>query len=397
MFIYQIGDTVIRGFASHSSPVSFRGEASQSDYSSLVTFSNNYTLPDITELTISGVISCLNDRGQITPLINLMKIAGKPYIDIIGYLPNTCCCVGLPCSVCGGQQPDNGVYWWHTYGMVTKVSRDFTLDPSYDEQLVTIPVTINVKINPMWQPLNPYLWFAYHGKDVIDPFTMEPDYPNNLSDEVEDEANRESVLVAGMERYFHPETVVPFHYEPEFVFVKKRLLNQYLLYSGNYWNDWDTTDIRIFGRQPASGLTAYQTDPSFNAICRTMHCFNNLQISGSLTITVENEITPYNIVTSVSTIDLAELYNTLNTIEYGNITSDYTLYCATDDLASSFVMIGSSSTLEPVRSIYTGNLLIPNWQYEHRCPGELIGARNKVTITKHASTGYGCLHLYRMV
>lgn len=401
MFIYQIGNQIVRGFARHSSGVTWRGKATQPEQGTVVTFNNYYSLPETTKLSLSGNLACNRSSAPLVSLNGLMKLGGKPYIDVVGYLPNECCCVGQTCSYCNGES-QNGVHWFHTYGQITDISRDWNLDESSHDQFTLIPISIQLEVNPLWQPLNQYLWFPYYPTNELDTFSnLIVDDPSNFPTDEETVDNLQVIkMMNNVELYYHPEQVVPFHFEPEFMFYKKTFIEawKYILYDPFFWEDWDLSQLKVFGKTWSSGLVTYTTEPTFNAMAKTMYCFDTLPTSGTLTITVQNEVTPFNVETSVSSIDLAQLHATLNTAEYGNTSvANVSLYVASDDIATSFV-IKAGGSFAPLRSVFTGNVMIPNWNYPHRCPGELIGSKSKVTLTKpNVNVRHACLHIYRTV
>lgn len=393
MFIYQIGNVIIQGFAEHSTPVSWRGSITQPEQSNEIFFSNYYKLPEVSRLSINGTIKCFKDVTPITQLEKLMRIGGIPYIDIIGYTPNTCCRPGIPCGICGGSSFGTPVNWWQTYGMIRSVNRNYSLDVDHNEQLVALGINLEVDANPLWRPLNRYMWFPYYADDEPDTFSLILEDASNPDDETDDDGQF-SEIVNGLELYYHPPETALWHFQPQFKFYKKSFTNRYLLYNPDYWADF-YDDIYAYGNSlstyGASSSLSYTIENSWSGDIKTLHAFGNLPTSGLITITIQHELSPFNVVESVSEIDLADLTTAVSDPDVS--LSPSVIYAGTDDIATSFGINGAYNALATFTS--TGGLFVPAWTYSHRCPGELFGLKCQVTIEKPTTVTYGSLHLFR--
>lgn len=369
MFLYQVGKVVLRGLINHDTSLRWRGEAIQSSQSSKTIFTNFYSLPDVTRASVSGVLTASEGDTISSQRRLLEKLGGVPYVDVIGYTYNEDCgCVD----------------WWYTYGQITSMSR------SEDGEVPTTlqaEIDIELDLNPQWIPLPPLVWYAYYGKDVLDTALLQNLTWTSASDALENQ----------------PCDVIPWHFKPNFTWYKRTYNTNFLTfpYGSDACENWDSPYKGLFsGVQTVSPHSATANNP-YGADTDTLYVFRKTG-SGvpntSITITVESELTPGSLITHVSTLDLGALHTTLLTAEYGatGLTTDFRIVCANNDAAPSFVLNASGVV---VTSNITGEVLTPDWSYVYRCPGELIGYRNEISIafTNASPSQIECWyrHIYR--
>lgn len=386
MFIYQIGNQIITGIAEHSSSINWKGEINQSAQSSRVSFTNRYTIPEATKIKLNGLLSCSRYPSPVYALNDFMKLGGQPYLDIIGYLPdvNTDQC---------SNQAELEPLWFHTYGMITSIERSYTLDISTANQFDTVELSLEMTINPQWMPLNRFMWFPYYGDDILDTFSLAGLASNiNPAPEVTEDAD-----VGGAPLYVSPTGVLSWTYDYNFVFYKRQNLNPMLLYVTSKWDHW-TNSVQGYGSSYASADLQYTVQNPYNGEFKYIHSFSNLTSSSDdLKIEVEAEVIPGTLKTFTSTLDITALHNILLLSEYGGtgLTTGMRLYCGNDELVNSFILLNNNY----IRSNITGQILVPEWDYETRYPGELLGNKCIVTINDNeaSSTDYGYLVLNRAI
>ena len=400
MFIYQVGDVVVRGFAEHSTPVAWRNEGLQNEFSSTVYYNSLYPLPEIANYSVSGTIAAHRGKTASKQLVDLMRNGGRPYIDIIGYLPNACCAVGVPCDVCCGVP--ECARWYHTYGRISSVERTYSLDESVADPLASLEVSFELEANPYWEPLNKYLFIPVYGDLIPNVFDLEEsNTPLDISKHVEVKTVGTTNIV------MHPCQVAPFHYEPEFVFVKRRYQDKWKLYNTIYWNDWNDSSF-VYGNSLSTGPTSrnYTVSSLHSGAIKTMHAFSDLTWNtgqDKAYIYVEAEYTHYNLKNTLSVLNLSILDANLKSYGIANsvpmtstgLASDVVLYTEADKYPHSFMLKNG----HPVIDTRTNELFIPKWEFSERCPGELFGIRNKVTVyfsLSFPTIQVGALHLHRV-
>jgi hypothetical protein len=399
MFIYQVGDVVIRGFAEHSTPVEWKNEGLQNEFSSTVFYNSLYPLPEIASYSVSGTIAAHRGNTASRQLVDLMRNGGRPYIDIIGYLPNACCEVGSSCSICCGVS--ECVRWYHTYGRISSVERTYTLDESVSDPLASLEISFELEANPYWEPLNKYLYIPIYGDVIPNVFELEENgTPLDITLGVQEKVVGVTNLI------HHPCQVAPFHYEPEFVWVKRRFVNSFLLYDTAYWDDWnDSSFVYAQSLSTSSLMRSYTVSSPHSGSVRTLHAFGHIEFGTGhdLVITVNSEYSPFNIIATTSTLNLEYLDDNLRSYGVANsvglaatgLSTDIVLYSQNDVYPHSFMIKDGY----PVYDSRTNELFIPKWDFSTRCPGELIGIRNKVDISftlAWPTNEVGALHLHRV-
>lgn len=375
MFIYQIGDVILRGITTYSTPASWRGEAIQNLANSQVFFNNAYMMPEPANISVSGSIWEYNTEPAYKQLQRLFRIGGRPYTDIIGYEVDEC----------------NNVSWYHTYGFVRSIDRTYDIDTNIPNE--SLEVSLELEANPFWTPLNKYNWFAYYGDDLLQPFDL-----IESSSIVSYTVPSQEELVGDTNRLSHPDNIVPFHSAPEFKFYKRTYSDKYKLYNPIYWEEYSKY---IHQQSPTNNvsLATYYVTALGSGDIKSLHAFRNLTTTGTINIDVDSEYSSNNIITHSSTISLTQLLinlidkTTYNGNNFTGFNANTTLYCGIELYPISFVMHEGYPLIDNT----TGNLAIPYWTYEFRAPGDLIGIRNKITYTMHPQIEFSYLHTSRMV
>jgi len=376
LFIYQIGDVILRGITQYSTPASWRGEAIQNLANSQVFFNNAYMMPEPAGISVSGTIWEYNSEPAYKQLQRLFRIGGRPYTDIIGY----------------EVDEHNNVSWYHTYGFVRSIDRSYDIENNLPNE--SLEISLELEANPFWTPLNRYNWFAYYGDDILQPFDL---IENGTI--IEYTAVSQEALVGDTNRLSHPSNVVPFQSAPEFKFYKRTYSDKYKLYNLEYWERFSNY-IHHQEATNNSSLATYYVSALGSGDIKSLHAFRNLTTTGTISIVVDSEYSTNNIIQHTSEISLSQLASnaidktTYNGTNLSAFNSNTVLYCGIDTYPISFILQDGYPLIDNV----TGNLFIPYWTYEFRAPGDLIGMKNKVTYSIPSSQiEFSYLHISRMV
>lgn len=381
MFIYQIGNEVIRGIAEHTTSVKWTGEDKQSSQFPLVSFTNRYSVPETVEVKLKGVLNIHKDVNPITKLNRIIKMGGSPYIDIIGYLPSGF--NGAP--YCAVPETDLVNYFFHTYGMITDVDREYNLDTDTDDQFQVLELSMTLKINPYWTPLNRYMWFPYYHDDVPDSFELSQLYTDSVADTTWLETYYDRTAIEGRNSltnkpyYITPTGILDWHYRAPFTFYRNQSYDTNLLYSSYYFPEWCKYSEQGVGYQSSADITSLIVSNPFSGDIKYLHIFDFLNPADMISVEITSEISPFEIRTHTSTFDCSILHNILLQPEFGGggMASSTQIVVGNDEIASCYVMNGFNQI---IRSSITGQILVPEWTYTTRMPCELFGGKNRIVI-----------------
>lgn len=349
MIIYQVGNIVVKGLVELETAPSWRVNTTQSANDSRVSFGNNvYPLSNVTEVTITAHLNSRGFDSAQAQFRRLMQFGGVSNLDIIAYDYDVCGCVR----------------WWFTYGEISSVSKPLSIENDVDH----IEVTITFSVNPLWEPLDKYFWFPYYGRDVLTPSLY-----GNIDD-------------ASPQKNNFPCKVLPFVRQAKFVFYKHSFTYDFpLLYTS--WKDF--TEIGQGGGADFldTQLDSYEFSNTFGSGFNNLIGFTNLPDSGTLTLTVESIVNGHEFVTHESSIDLAELNAILLDAEFGGsgITGNTYILVTNAGVPNTFLFDTSNDPYDDwhmIRSSVTNNVLIPNWTYSYRAPGDMFGTWSKITIER---------------
>lgn len=385
MFIYEIGGEIIRGIAEHASSLSWKGDNQQSSQNALVYFTNRYAVPEAVEIKLKGSINIDKDVDPLNKLHRIIKMGGLPYIDIIGYLPSTMAHE----AYCDTDVENNQIYYFHTYGMITKVDREYTLDLETDNQFQIMSLDLELTINPYWTPLNRYLWFPYYGADVPDVFELSQRF-TEVGEETWLETYYDIPVIEKRNAdtnkpiYHTPMGLVDWHFDAPFVFYKNQSYDPNMLYDPIYWSDWCRYNEQGigYGFDVFSGTNAsYACGNAFSGDIKYLHAFKQPTPANDIYLDVTTEVSPMEIKTYRSRLNCLALHSILQQPEFGStgLTANHIIFVGNDELTTSFVM---NSAMQIVTSSITGQVLVPEWEYETRMPCELFGSRNSVLINE---------------
>lgn len=380
IYIYQIGNVTLGVQASDLAgiamelPRSFRGEAKQGLYSPTTYFTGGIQLPEPLEAKVSGTIFCRKCMSVADQFNALMSVSGRPYVDVIGYLPNPCCTLSGECETCGDCPPDTRPTWLWTTGFVKEVSRTHQYEEVGDLHAEeAMEIEIELILSTYWLPLNPYVWEPHYDGSYVDGFrTIQEDpYRNNFPEDVH------QISHCG---------------KREVLFNKKRYTDELALYDVDLWDSM--FDIYTGVGHGWKEWQHYRVSPPirrWSAPATSIYAFKGLTASGELEIAVESEVIPYEITEHISTLDLSELDSLLSTNGFTGI-MDTDIVIATDSLYAPGFVVRNGSALK------INNIPIkPVWTYEYSCVGELLGVNNRVTISTPSDVLSAHLHIYRML
>lgn len=387
MFIYQIDKLTIRGIVEHDTPVNFKGDTIQPVQFSKVGFSNRYSVPEATKVKLRGTITNRKGDNPAYKLNEFIKLGGIPYIDVIGYLPNNFC------------DTEDVVYWFHTYGMITSVDRNYKLDTSngYD-QFAIMELNLELIINPFWTPLNRYQWFPYYQADVPDIFILNDINESDRSDfDYDDTVIQEMVsgveLGSGTTPLYQIPTVLDWHFETPFTFHKNSTYDLKGLYNPAYWEKWAITD-QGYGIDEDDEVNNFVITNQFSGDVLYYHYFTDLNTTDEIIVEVQSEF-GNTLLVNVSTLDIDQVNNVLGTDEFGNTSlAGKKVVITNDGLYPSFIL---NASYEMITSNVTGQVYQPEWEYNTRFPGELFNQRNLVILNDgdERTYNYAGLFLYR--
>lgn len=217
MFIYQIGDQILRGYASISSNVSFSDTSYMSDSNNRIYFNSRFQKLEPVQINVSGELYIYNNTTPYKQLSDLISVAGKPYVDIIGYMPSE---YKFGYNEINFNNSDvDDARWFYTYGQVLSVDRTMGFEEDHN---TSMPLNVTIAINPVWIPLNEWVWYAEYELSNIKTVTQIP---------------------ITLEKSVLPREVVDFNYAPHFRFYKRGLydgadIELYTNSTNTIWQDW---------------------------------------------------------------------------------------------------------------------------------------------------------------
>lgn len=375
IYIYQIGNvnvgniipSDITGIEVDLSR-KFRGDAKQSQFSPNTYFTGGIQLPEPMEVTISGSIlcrSCISVNDQFNALLS---VAGRPYVDVIGYLPNDCCTTQGTCGCSGGE---HAVNWLHTTGFIKEVKRQWEKEEAGEVRPEQgMEVEIEAVFSTYWMPLNPYVWEPYLDGGIVDGFrALNTPVKHNFPKEVfQLTLDGKRLMVMNKKRYRDEAALYNIDLWPE--------MFDYRNGRGRGWKEWES----------------YKVSPSisaWSAPSSAIYAFKNLPTSGTLEIIVESEIIPYEIDEHSSTLDLESVDTLLADNGFTGL-EETDIIIATDSLYAPGFIIRDGEILK-----LNGTPLKPLWTYEYSCVGQLLGVNNQVTIDTPNDVLSAHLHVHR--
>lgn len=374
IFLYQIGMDRITAQPTNFAglqinlPRKFKISVAQGFGNSKASFNNYRQFPELQDVDVTGTFLCANCESVSDQFNRLLSMSGKPHIDIIGYLPNDCCCVGESCGECGNCQGEKAVTWMTTTGVIESVERSYTIDGSAPYPAGMMEVSFKMTLDSYWYPLNPYIWYPEYNSAPYDSFARDTDFVK-------------SILPTRVDS------------NSTFSFWKRNYSDTLGFYDTNLWVDMFNsedgtanilspvagTSLRYRVRSPRSRWAA---PPS------SFYAFSNLPQTGEISIVVESEIAPFFSQEFTSSLDLEGDLNGL--INFGIQPGD--ILIVSDNLtAPGFVLRDGAFVPTGV----TSTQLVPRWEYSTNSPGELLGVDNYVTITVPTGVEVAYLHTFK--
>lgn len=378
VYIYQIGNVALGTFASPemagvklSIPREFRGETFQAANSPVTTFTNALQLPKPMEVSIEGTIVRRN-CNSVTDQFNAIKsVGGRPYIDVIAFVPNVCCGTAEGCSECGDCQSDHCANWITTTAFIGKIEEEYELeDLESINPTLMMPLEIDATFTTYWYPLNPYLWETYSSGGIVDGFRS---------------------IVTPYNSSFPCKPPFPKLNKADLLFNKKRYSNALALYDVDLWGSM-YSEFNARGRG-WKNWTSYKVSPSikvWNAAPASIYAFTNLPASGEIEILVESEIAPWEITEYTSTLDLEEVDTMLNDFGYTGLLEDDIIYVTDSTYSPGFILRNGI-----LLTTSEGQPLKPIWNYSYTFPGQLLSVNNRVTMNTPTQVLSAHLHTFR--
>lgn len=379
IFLYQIGMDRITATPTNFAglqvdmPRSFKVNVSQGFGNPKAVFSGFASYPEPIELNLTGTFLCSGCESVSDQYNRLLSMGGRPHIDVIGYLPNDCCCTDSSCGQCGNCSGDKPVTWITTTGILESIDRSYTIDGETPYPGSMVEVSFKMTLDSYWYPLNPYMWFPRYDAEPYDSFRQDADLIRSIMPTDVTPASNFSFwkrnYPASLD--FYDPTVWPLIYKYDDALASTYLENV----------------SQTFRYRVRSPRTRWSAQPS------SMYAFRNLPSTGEILIRVRSEITPFYVETFDSTLDLSTL-------------SD--LFVLTDEEQANVSLIVTDSLYRPSFTAYNGDffstdglgnantdLFIPPWEYETAFPGELLGVDNYVEITTPPGVGLAYLHTFK--
>lgn len=364
-------------------PRSFKVNVSQGFGNPKAVFGGFGQYPEPLELSLTGTFMCSDCESVSDQFNRLLSMAGKPHIDVIGYLPNDCCCTGSSCGKCGDCQGDRPVTWLTTTGTIESVERGYEVsgDTQYPGSMMS--VSFKMILDAYWYPMNSYVWYPQYGAEPYDSFRQDAD------------------LVKG---------ILPTHVDERsrFYFWKRNYVNENLLYDPLNWSEMYRYDDAVYSPGFIPNVSAefrYRVRvprTRWAASPTSLYAFRNLPTDGEIRITVNSEIAPFQTQSFESTIDIVSLFTEAFVIgidtsefyptQYDSLIVDDGLYhpgFVFKDSLKSFMQIPNDDWTDSLRT------LVPLWTYDTRAPGELLGVDNYVTIETPPEVEIAYLHTFR--
>ena len=365
IFLYQIGmDRITATPTSFAGlqvnmPRTFKVDAVQSGQSPKVFFNGFTQFPEPLELELTGTFICSNCDSVSDQFSRLLSMAGKPYVDVIGYLPNDCCCVGNSCGVCGNCSGDKPVTWLTTTGTITFVDRNYEISSGTPYPGSVMEVSFKMILDAYWQPMNPYIWYPQY--DAALPY---------------DSFHREVALSKAI---LPPQ--IPAN--GNLVFYKRIYEDPNLLLNSDVFEGMFSPE-NAYGKnffKPQNGKFKYRVRPSRSRwsappssiyVARFKFDVNKATASPVIRVTVESEISPFNTDTFVSSANGSGPIATVrNDIVFGDSLYGPVYAIPREPYSEEDY---NSQTLTFI------NAMTSKWSYPTSYPGELLGVDNIITI-----------------
>ncbi len=391
IFLFQIGMDRITAkptsFAGLSIdlPRAFKVNVSQAGRVPNTIFSGTTQFPEPMEVSVTGTFLCSGCESVSDQFNRLLSMAGKPNIDIIGYLPNDCCCTGESCGKCGNCSGEKPVTWITTTGIIESVDRGYEISDANSQYPGSMmEVSFKMILDTYWYPLNPYLWYPQYNIEQYDSFRQDPELVK-------------SIMPVKVET------------DSSFSFWKRTYAKPYALYNPALWDEMFKFDDAVSRTQIISDGSAitYRVRPPrtrWAAPPTSLYCFENFPHTGVLsapTISVQTEMRPFYAETFLSAIrDTAVFDDTLDdavsAIPLGTTDHDKLKVIVSDGLhRPSFILYDDEPVLFRNGLFQPERPVLPDWSYQTNNPGELLGLDNIVTINAPSGTVVSYLHVFR--
>lgn len=417
IYIYQLGDYVlsVRGSSIASLKVS-QDRQWREGLSTLTHVPGVYShgtrirgLPVAGEVSISGtLIGKTNGCDTIDQeLSRIMELAGKPGLDVIGYIPNIECPNPDCGGACGSCPNPHSATWLHTTAIITSVSRGYEEGVDGDvHATVATGVTIGLRFDSYWEPLS-HLHWRYYGKNRPTAFGSSAsaeefhEFPRKVDMCVDCRRWRE-----GFARVLPPEPALCKDTAPDLWWPAY----MQLMY-GNPGGTWEVLHPgwRTAVLSSPIGVATIVTAPmligggvqhdvippveAWNAPPRSLYQFTDPWVGGGtddLTITVTRTAGPYERVTEETVLSYATVHADMLALGYTGAQAVRFLYtgaCANG--------LGYAFTINPISFRREMIPILPRWQYKGLYPGETGSRWNKVAINGPASGRLAYLHIFR--
>lgn len=349
MLIYQIGNQILRGYANISNNVTYEDTSYISNTNNMLYFKS--TLPKIepVRVTVNGNLYIFNNTTPHKQINNLLSMAGKPYVDVIGYMPKEYKFAYGEINF-NNSDTDNA-RWFHTYGQIVSVNKEINDENDFN---VEMPLSLELVINPVWCPLNEWVWFARYELSNIYSVT--------------------ELTALTLEKETLPKSVVDFHYSPQFRFYRRGGYDTTALElytnSNSMWSNWldDTTIYEYHTNSPTGVDMSFEANTLDNYAPYIIYKFSGdagWDVSGYpvVTITVSSDTRGMRLNTFTTTFNLE--------IEDGQhfiIPSDI----------EPFIVDNSDNI---IKNTFNGENKSLEITYESSMPAVLYGTTNTVSIT----------------
>lgn len=391
IFLFQIGmdritakPTSFAGLAVDL-PRSFKVNVSQAGRVPNTIFSGTTQFPEPMEISVTGTFLCSGCESVSDQFNRLLSMAGKPNIDVIGYLPNDCCCTGSSCGQCGNCSGDKPVTWLTTTGIIQSVERGYDLSDANSQYPGSMmEVSFKMILDTYWYPLNPYTWYPQYNIEQYDSFRQDPELIK-------------SIMPTKVEA------------DSSFSFWKRTYEKPYALYNPNLWDEmykYDDAVSRINLISDGSPITYRVRSPRtrWAAPPTSLYCFENFPYTGiefAPSISVKTEMRPFYTETFLSAIrdagDFDDVLDDATTaLLINNTLTSVLKLIVTDGLhRPSFILYNDEPVLFRRGNFQPERPVLADWSYPTNNPGELLGLDNIVTITAPIGTKISYLHVFK--
>lgn len=390
IFLYQIGmDRITATPTSFAGlqvdlPRTFKTSVSQSGRVPHTIFNGITQFPEPMEISLTGTFMCSGCESVSDQFNRLLSMGGKPYIDVIGYLPNDCCCTSESCGKCGNCSGNKPVTWLTTVGVIESVDRGYAIEGDTPYPGSMMEVSFKITLDTYWYPMNPYTWYPQYGAEPYDSFHQ-------------DQTLVKSIL---------PTQVLG---NSTFSFWKRNYADPFALYNPELWSEmykFDDATGRVRVLSDGSPIIYRVRSPRtrWAAPPVSLYCFENFDNDGvggvEPQISVQSELRPFYTETFLAAT--TNMDATLNQVKNDPLIDGYhnelIQLIVTDGLyRPSFFRYGNSAILTVANqfSALAGFPIIPNWEYETSNPGELLGLDNIISITAPVGVKVSYLHTFR--